>query len=410
MAEIRDELASTLAASLNKKFDNAVYVLDGDNNGATVSHWISTGSPMLDLAISNRPHGGLPCGRITEITGLEASGKSLVAAHALASCQKDGGVSVLIDTEWAIDENFLQAIGVNLKTLISTHVDTIEGAFEMIESIIELVRKSDKDKPVTIVLDSIAGASTKTELEATFEKQGYATDKSIIISQAFRKITNLIGREKICLICTNQLRQKMNASLFEDPWISPGGKAVAFHASVRIRLQSKGQIKIQKNKRNVIIGMKTRAKIEKNRCGPPKRYADFDIFFDRGIDDTPSWLERLDALKVLVKGTGGVYTLREDMHGPLVTKPDPVVFDKPAFKQYMLENKNGKLAVRRERIKLVSKDFYSLLKHKPYFDFIYDKVCESEIMEYRKSENEDNNFDPDELIHEDENGEIISGK
>lgn len=408
MAKIRDDLAKTLAESLNKKFDNAVYVFDGDADGASVRHWISTGSPMLDLAISNRPHGGLPCGRIIEVTGLEASGKSLVAAHALASCQKDGGVAVLIDTEWAIDENFLRAIGVDLETLISTHVDTIEGAFEMIESIIELVRKSDKDKPVCIVLDSIAGASTKTELEATFEKQGYATDKSIIISQAFRKITNLIGREKICLICTNQLRQKMNAGLFEDPWISPGGKALAFHASVRIRLQSKGQIKIQRNKKNVIIGIKTRAKVEKNRCGPPKRYADFDIFFDRGIDDTPSWLERLEAIKVLAKGTGGVYTLKEDVHGKLVTKPEPVVFGKPEFEKYMTENDFGKLNKRRERIKFTSKDFYSLLRHKPYFEFIYDKVCEAEIMKYRNSEDTDDNFDPDELIHEDENGDIIS--
>ena len=408
MSEIRDELASALAESLNKKFGNAVHFLDGEQvSPSSITQWISTGSPMLDLAISNKPNGGLPCGRIIEITGLEASGKSLLAAHALASCQKIGGVAVLIDTEYALNDEFLRAIGVDLNNLIAAHVESIEEVFEMVDSIIETVRKSDKDRPVAIVVDSIAGASTKNELEGNYDKTGYATDKAIIISQALRKITNMIGRERICLICTNQLRQKMNV-MFGDPWTTSGGKALAFHASVRIRIKSIGQIKVTRNKKPVAIGIKSNAAVVKNRVGPPKRNADFDIFFDRGIDDTPSWLGILESLKILSKAKK-VYTLKEDGHGKLLpsggNKPDAVRFGTPEWAKYLVDNK--KKPVRRERIIFAAKEFYSLLEHKEYYDFIYNTICEASIMKYKNSEGGADSLDPDELIHVNENDEIM---
>jgi recombination protein RecA len=139
--------------NLNKKFKSSnykvAYFLEGDDDSPSeVSEWISTGSSMLDLAISNRPNGGLPVGRITEITGLEASGKSLLAAHVLANTQKKGGLAVYIDTENAISREFLQAIGVNLKDMLYVPLDTIEDIFDAIDSIIESVRKTDKNKIV----------------------------------------------------------------------------------------------------------------------------------------------------------------------------------------------------------------------------------------------------------------------
>ncbi len=405
MGDVRDELASALAKSLNKKFGNAVHFLDGEQaSPSTITQWISTGSPMLDLAISNKPNGGLPCGRIIEITGLEASGKSLLAAHALASCQKIGGVSVLIDTEYSLNDEFLKAIGVDLNNLIAAHVEAIEDVFEMVDSIIETVRKADKDRPVAIVIDSIAGASTKNELEGNYEKTGYATDKAIIISQALRKITNMIGRERICLICTNQLRQKMNV-MFGDPWTTSGGKALAFHSSVRIRIKSIGQIKITRNSKPITIGIKSNAAIIKNRVGPPKRTADFDIFFDRGIDDTPSWLGILERLKIITK-VKKLYTLKEDAHGKLGTKPDAVRFGTPEWDKYLEDNK--KKPVRRERILFAAKDFYALLEHKEYYNFIYNTICETEIMKYKNSGGGVDSLDPDELIHLNENDEIIA--
>ena len=162
---LQDDLAGILASNLNKKFKSSnykvAYFLEGDDDSPSeVSEWISTGSSMLDLAISNRPNGGLPVGRICEITGLEASGKSLLAAHALADTQKKGGLAVYIDTENAISREFLEAIGINLKDMLYVPLDTIEDIFESIESIVESVRLNAKNRLVTIVVDSVAGAST----------------------------------------------------------------------------------------------------------------------------------------------------------------------------------------------------------------------------------------------------------
>jgi recombination protein RecA len=220
MAKKEVDLAEVLAEELNKqtKDQKVAYFLDSDAAATNVDHWISTGATMLDLAISNRPNGGIPVGRIVEITGLEQSGKSLVSAHLLAETQKLGGVAVLIDTETAVSREFLEAIGVDVSKMLYVSADTVEQCFEYTETIIEKVRNTSKNKLVTIVVDSVAAASTAKELEADYGKDGYATDKAIIISKAMRKITNIIGREKIALVFTNQLRQKMNAMAFADPW------------------------------------------------------------------------------------------------------------------------------------------------------------------------------------------------
>ena len=243
---VRDELSTILADNLNKKFKSqhkVAYYLDGSEQTPTdLDEWVSTGSEMLDLAISNRTNGGLPVGRICEITGLEGSGKSLVAAHSIADTQKRGGLGVYIDTENALNQEFLAAIGVDLKKMLYVPLETVEDIFEAVDSIIDSVRKSDKKKLVTIVVDSVAGASTKVEISADYDQAGYATQKAIIISKAMRKITNLIGRERITLIFTNQLRTRMGVS-FGDPWTTSGGKAIAFHSSCRIRLKQMGQLK-----------------------------------------------------------------------------------------------------------------------------------------------------------------------
>jgi recombination protein RecA len=220
--QLQDDLASVLADNLNKKFKasnyKVAYFLEGDDDSpCNVDEWVSTGSTMVDLAISNRPNGGFPVGRITEITGLEASGKSLLAAHALVSTQKKGGLAVYIDTENAVSREFLEAIGLDLSKMLYVPLETIEDIFDSMETIIESVRKSSKNKLVTIVVDSIMGASTKVEMAADYEKDGWATTKAILLSKAMRKITNMIGRERVCLIFTNQLRTRLGVS-FGDPW------------------------------------------------------------------------------------------------------------------------------------------------------------------------------------------------
>ena len=205
---IRDDLAEILAGDLNKKFKGTkvAYFLDGtDQTPTDVSDFISTGSDMLDLAISNRPNGGIAVGRITEINGLESSGKSLLGAHLLAETQKKGGVAVYIDTETSVSRDFLTAIGVDISSMLYLHTETVEDIFEIIESIVVKIRESNKDRLVTILVDSLAAASTIVEMEADYDKDGWATSKAIVISKAMRKITQMIGREIVALVFTNQL-------------------------------------------------------------------------------------------------------------------------------------------------------------------------------------------------------------
>lgn len=316
-SELSDSLANTLADSINKQFKGqalkTAFFLAGDNDAPThVTEFISSGCSMLDLAISNRPNGGFPVGRITEITGLEASGKSLLAAHTLAETQKRGGLAVYIDTEAATSAEFLEAIGADLKTMLYVPLETIEEIFETIETIVEGVRKSDKDRLVTIVVDSIMGASTKIEMAAEYDKDGYATSKSIILSKAMRKVTNWIARERICLIFTNQLRTKLGVS-FGDQWTTAGGKAIPFHASVRLRLKNTGQIKAKINGVEQIVGSKTNVQVVKNRIGPPHRKVDYEIYYDSGIDNYGGWLAIMKTFDIVTQA-GAHYTLQDVDH------------------------------------------------------------------------------------------------
>ena len=357
---MQDDLASVLADNLNKKFKSSnykvAYFLEGDTDAPSeVNEWISTGSTMLDLAISNRPNGGLPVGRIIEITGLEASGKSLLAAHALADTQKKGGLAVYIDTENAISREFLEAIGVNLKDMLYVPLETIEDIFDAMDSIVESVRKNSKSRIVTIVVDSVAGASTKQEMAADYDKDGWATSKAIILSKAMRKITNFIGRERICLIFTNQLRTRLGVS-FGDQWTTSGGKAIAFHSSVRLRLKSVGQIKLAKSadKPEAVVGITTRAQVVKNRMGPPLRTVDYDIYFDSGIDDFGSWLTMMKNYN-LVTQAGAWYTYTNTDTG--------------------------------EIIKFQSKDFQKKLIDDPEMkEQVYRTICEKYIINYKAGE------------------------
>tara|TARA_R110000868_G_scaffold98964_4_gene272446 strand:- start:1251 stop:2411 length:1161 start_codon:yes stop_codon:yes gene_type:complete len=311
----QDELAQELAASLNKRFKDykAVHFLGEESTQTDLTEWVSTGSTDLDLAISNRPNGGLPVGRIAEFTGLESSGKSLIMAHLLANTQKKGGIAVYIDTENALSEEFLTAIGVDVKNMLYLPMDTIEDIFEAIENLILDIRKNNRDRIVTIVVDSVAAATTKIEQDADYSKDGWATSKAIIMSKALRKITNLIGKEKVILAFTNQLREKLGA-MFGDKYTTSGGKALPFHASCRVRLQAIGKIK---DSDDTIIGVKTQATVVKNRYGPPFKKAQFNIFFDSGIDDNFSWLETLKKYKVITVG-GAWHTLVMEDTGEIV--------------------------------------------------------------------------------------------
>ena len=356
MATKRDELSALLANNLNKKFKGqaqAAYFLDGSEQTPTdLTEWVSTGDDMLDLAISNRPNGGFPVGRIVEVTGLEASGKSLLSAHTLANCQKKGGLAVYIDTENAINQEFLEALGVDTAKLLYVPLETVEDIFDAMDSIIESVRKSDKKRLVTIVVDSVAAATTKVELAADYDQAGYATQKAIIISKAMRKITNLIGRERILVVFTNQLRVRMGVS-FGDPYTTSGGKALGFHASCRLRMKQMGKLNAKIGGVEQAVGIKTRVQVIKNRMGPPLRSIDFEIYFDRGIDRYASWLNTMKTYKLLEQG-GAWYTWTSKDTG--------------------------------EIIKFQAKDFEKKLDENPAIkEEIYKQICDAYILGYKEA-------------------------
>ena len=364
----RDDLAAALAESLNKQFKDfkVAHFLDGSEDTPTdLTEWVSSGSTLLDLAISNRPNGGFPVGRIVELQGMEASGKSLIMAHVLANTQRKGGLAVYIDTENALSEEFLTAIGVDVKNMLYVPLETIEDIFEAVENIIETIRKSSKDRLVTIVIDSVSAATTKIEQDADYDKDGWATSKAILMSKAMRKITNIIGKQRVLLLCASQLREKMGV-MFGDQYTTSGGKELGFHASCRVRLKGVGKLKTGKGVTEDVVGVQTEAQVIKNRMGPPFRKATFDIYFSSGIDDLNSWLDLLKNYEI-AKQSGAYYTLINEETG--------------------------------EEHRFMAKEWKQLLIDDPHLkDYCYKKICDTYIMKYRSQDL----IDPEEIAVDDE--------
>jgi recombination protein RecA len=195
------------------------------------------------------------------------------------------------------------------------------------------------------------------EMDSEYGKDGYATAKALIMSKSMRKVTGMIGRERICLVFTNQLREKLGV-MFGDKYTTSGGKALQFHASVRLRLKSIGKIKKKTSSGDSIIGVQTRAIVIKNRLGPPQREADFEIYFDRGIDDYASWLKTMKNQNI-VKQSGAWYT-------------------------YTQTDENGEVV---EDHKFQTKDFTELMESNTELrESIYREICDSVIMQYRSTE------------------------
>ena len=345
----RDDLALLLQTALNKANKDGgkvSYFLDEDDNPSQVNEWVSTGSSLLDLSISNRPHGGLPVGRIVELSGLEGTGKSLLCAHIIAETEKMGGLSVFFDSEFAVDRSFWTALGVNLANTNYVPFTTLEELFNNIELCIGAFRKANRDKLLTIFVDSVAGASIDSELESEHGSQGYATGKSLILGKAMRKITGLIARQRILIVFTNQLRYNMNSGPFGDKWLSPGGKALPFAASVRVRMASLGKLK----RGDEVVGVKCQCAVIKTRHAPNHRTAQFEILYDSGIQDLASWLSFAKERNIIT-GTAAKYVWKRE-------GGDELTFNTSKFVELM--NSDEKLK-----------------------EEFYQQICKTYIMEYR---------------------------
>lgn len=276
----------------------AIMKLGGDAQVKKVAN-IPTGSIALDVALGV---GGLPRGRVAEVYGPEASGKTTLVLHVIAEAQKKGGVAAFIDAEHAMDPTRAESIGVNLDELLISQPDTGEQALEIVET---LVRSGAVD---LVVVDSVAALVPRAEIEGEMGDAMIGV-QARLMSQALRKLTGVISKSKTVVVFTNQIRHKIGV-MFGNPETTPGGLALKFYSSVRIDLRKIGAIKDG----DLVIGSRHRARVVKNKVAPPFREAEFDIMNVGGISQMGNILDLAVDLEIVEK-SGAFYKYGKTMLG-----------------------------------------------------------------------------------------------
>ncbi len=260
---------------------------------------IPTGSIALDLALGV---GGIPRGRMTEVFGPEASGKTTLCQHIIAEAQRRGGVAAFIDVEHALDPGYARRCGVNVDELLVSQPDTGEQALEITET---LIRSGGVD---CVVIDSVAALVPRAEIEGEMG-ESFVGIQARLMSQALRKLTGAVSRSNTALVFTNQLREKIGV-MFGNPETTPGGRALKFYATVRLDIRRVEAIKSGTEN----VGSRVRVKVVKNKVAPPFRVAEFDIMFGEGISREGSLIDVGVALDAVTK-TGAWFTFGETRLG-----------------------------------------------------------------------------------------------
>ena len=312
MDDNRKQALSAALTQIERQFGKGAIMRMGDDARSLDVDVVSTGSLTLDVALGV---GGLPRGRVVEIYGPEASGKTTLTLHAVAEAQKMGGTAAFVDAEHALDPQYAERLGVNVEDLLVSQPDTGEQALEITDM---LVRSGAVD---IVVVDSVAALTPKAEIEGEMGDTHVGL-QARLMSQALRKLTGNIKRSNCMVIFINQIRMKIGV-MFGSPETTTGGNALKFYSSVRLDIRRIGAIK----KGDEVIGNQTRVKVVKNKIAPPFKQAEFEILYGQGISRQGEILD-LGVANNLVDKAGAWYSYNGDRIGQ----------GKENSRQFLIEN------------------------------------------------------------------------